>query len=251
MCQGLVIKHTPTLDPTNSTPRDLPRRYENICPQKDLYSNVHSSSIHNNPKLKTVCVFYGASLVAQTVKNPPAMQETLGRFLGWEDPLEEGMATHSSILAGESPGTEEPGGLIGSQRVGHDWVTKRSTWRLFFVLCIYESVFILFCWFWILDSTYKWGHVEFTCISLTYWGFPGGSDGKESTCNADDKGDRVWSLGGEDPLEKEMATHSSTLAWRILWTEEPGGLQSIRGVAKSQTWLSDFHFHFSDLFHLV
>ena len=155
------------------------------------------------------------------------------------------------FLPGESPGTEEPGGLIGSQRVRHDWLTKRSTWHLFFVLCICESVFSLFCWFWILDSTYKWDHIEFTCISLTYWGFPGGSDGKESTCNADDKGDRVWSLGGEDPLEKEMATHSSTLAWKILWTEEPGGLQSIHGVAKSQTWLSDFHFHFSDLFHLV
>ena len=37
---------------------------------------------------------------------------------------------------------------------------------------------------------------------------------------------QVWTLGREDPLEKEMATHSSTLAWRIPWTEEPGGLQS-------------------------
>ena len=49
--------------------------------------------------------------------------------LGWEDSLEKGMATHSSILAGESPWTEEPGGLqsMGLQRVGHDWVTKHST----------------------------------------------------------------------------------------------------------------------------
>ena len=47
----------------------------------------------------------------------------------------------------------------------------------------------------------------------------------------------VQSLGREYPLEKEMATHSSILAWRISWTEEPGGLQS--GVAKSQTRLSD------------
>ena len=38
---------------------------------------------------------------------------------------------------------------------------------------------------------------------------------------------QVQSLGGEDPLEKEMATHTSTLAWKILWTEEPGGLQSM------------------------
>ena len=52
----------------------------------------------------------------------------------------------------------------------------------------------------------------------------------------------VPSLGWQDPLEKGMATHSSILAWRIPWTEEPGGLQSI-GVAKSRTRLSDFHFH--------
>ena len=45
----------------------------------------------------------GASLVAQPVKNPPAMQETPVQFLGWEDPLEEGMATHSSILAWTIP----------------------------------------------------------------------------------------------------------------------------------------------------
>ena len=53
----------------------------------------------------------GSSLVAQLVKNPPAVQETLVRFLGWEDLLEEGMATHSSILTWGIPWTEEPGGL--------------------------------------------------------------------------------------------------------------------------------------------
>ena len=52
-----------------------------------------------------------SSLVAQVVKNLPAMQETWIRFLGWEDPLEEGIATHSSILAWRIPWTEEPGGL--------------------------------------------------------------------------------------------------------------------------------------------
>ena len=50
---------------------------------------------------------------------------------------------------------------------------------------------------------------------------------------------RVQSLGREDPLEKETATHSSILAWKIPWTEEPGRLQSVHGVAKSQTRLSD------------
>ena len=54
----------------------------------------------------------------------------------------------------------------------------------------------------------------------------------------------VQSLGWEDPLEKEMETHSSILAWKIPWTEEPGRLQSVRGVAKSRTQLSDFTFTF-------
>ena len=52
----------------------------------------------------------------------------------------------------------------------------------------------------------------------------------------------VWSLGGEDPLEEGMATHSSNLAWRISWTEEPGRLQSM-GSHKSQTWLKRLSTH--------
>ena len=55
-------------------------------------------------------------------------------------------------------------------------------------------------------------------------GFSGDSDGKESTFNAGDPGSIP---GREDPLEKGMAAHSSILAWRIPWTEEPGGLQSM------------------------
>ena len=63
-----------------------------------------------------------ASLIAQSVKNLPAMQDTWVRFLGQEDPLEKEMATHFNILALETPWTEESGGLdsTGSQRVGHD-----------------------------------------------------------------------------------------------------------------------------------
>ena len=56
------------------------------------------------------------------------------------------------------------------------------------------------------------------------WGFPGGSDCKASACNAET---RVRSLSWEDPLEKEMAIHSSITAWKIPWTEEPGRLQSM------------------------
>ena len=53
---------------------------------------------------------------------------------------------------------------------------------------------------------------------------------------------RIQSLGREDPLVKGMATHSSILAWRIPWTEEPSGLFQSMGVTKSWTQLSDFHF---------
>ena len=75
-----------------------------------------------------------ASLVAQTVKNLPAVQETWVWSLGQEDPMEEGMATHSSILAWRIPWTEEPGGLqsMGLPRVGqlrdihndNKWLTR-------------------------------------------------------------------------------------------------------------------------------
>ena len=63
-----------------------------------------------------------ASLMAQTVKNLPAMQDTWVQSLAWEDPLEKGKATHSSILAWRIPWTKEPGRLqsIGSQRVRHN-----------------------------------------------------------------------------------------------------------------------------------
>ena len=72
------------------------------------------------------------------------------------------------------------------------------------------------------------GHDRATSLTSLNWlpstGFPGGSDGKVSDCNAGDPGSIPGSgiaLGGE------METHSSTLAWRILWTEDPGGLQSM------------------------
>ena len=67
-------------------------------------------------------LFVGASLVAQKVKNLPAMQETQVQSLSGEDSLEKRMATHSSILAWRFPRAEEPGGLqsMGLQRVRHD-----------------------------------------------------------------------------------------------------------------------------------
>ena len=73
-----------------------------------------------------------ASLVAQTVKNLPAVQENRVQSLGWEAPLEEGMATHSSVLAWRSQWTGEPGGL---QPTGSHSQTRLST-RALTVLCV-------------------------------------------------------------------------------------------------------------------
>ena len=78
-----------------------------------------------------------ASLVAQSVKNLPAVQEIWVRSLDWEDPLEREMAIHSSILAWKISWTEEPGGLqsMGSQRIGHDWATNTNTNTHSLILC--------------------------------------------------------------------------------------------------------------------
>ena len=79
--------------------------------------------------------YIGIFPVAQMVKNLPTMKETRVWSLSREDPLEKGMATHSSILAWRIPWTEEPGGLqsMGSQRVRQHWVT--NTIPLYYILC--------------------------------------------------------------------------------------------------------------------
>ena len=85
----------------------------------------HFCSVYS---LLNICLWTSplASLVTQMVKDLPAMQETQVRSLGLEDPLEEGMASHSNILAWEIPWTEDPGRLqsVGLQGVGYDRVTN-------------------------------------------------------------------------------------------------------------------------------
>ena len=78
-----------------------------------------------------------------------------------------------------------------------------------------------------------WWWPCFTYFHLIYLGFPHGSGCKEPAYNA---GDRIRSLGGEDPLEKGMTTHSSILAWRITWTEKPGGFWSMRSQRAGHNW---------------
>ena len=73
---------------------------------------------------------------------------------------------------------------------------------------------------------------------LSHWGFPGDSESKESGCNAGNPGSVP--LGWEYPLEKEMAIHSSILAWRIPWTKEPGiGLQSMGSQRVGNDWATN------------
>ena len=98
----------------------------------------------------------GASLLAQTVKNPPAMREIWVRFLGQEDPLEKRMATHSSILVWRIPQTEKPGRLqpMGPQKVRHNWVTNfhlhisykyKTWWNMNVTIFKFKNSIILFC----------------------------------------------------------------------------------------------------------
>ena len=93
---------------------------EPVSPAVEAWSLNHWNAV------EFLFIFFTASLVAQSIKNLPAVQETRVWSLGWEDPLEKEMATHSSILAWKISWTKEPGGLqsMGSQRVGHDWATN-------------------------------------------------------------------------------------------------------------------------------
>ena len=81
------------------------------------FLSIYPREINSNSHKKSMYTYVFASLVAQMVKNPPVMWETWVGSLGWEDPLEKRMATHSSILAWRIPWTEKPGELysMGSQ----------------------------------------------------------------------------------------------------------------------------------------
>ena len=116
--------------------------------------------------------------VAQTVKNQPAIQEMWVRSLSREDPLEEEMATHSSILAWRIPWTEEPGGLqsMGSHRVGHDWVTNTFT----FTVC--------------KESPYPGENEHQRSTGETLW-------------VGNHRGSREWLLRAVNPVQLEVALH--------------------------------------------
>ena len=165
--------------------------------------------------------------------------------------MEKAVAPHSSTFAWKIPWTEEPGRLqsMGSPRVGHDWATSlslftfihwRRKWQPIPVFLLGESQgrgSLVGCRLWVAQSQARLKRLS-SSSSIHDLGFPGGANGKEPTCQCRSHEMWVWSLGREDPLEEGNATHSSILARRILWMEEPGGLQSM-GLQNSWTWLSD------------
>ena len=100
-------------------------RLKFTCPEinNNLIGTQSPAGASNTHLLSTK---HGASLVAQMGRNLPAMQEIWVQPLGWEDPLEKEMATHSSILAWRIPRTEKPAGplSVGSHGLGHDWASN-------------------------------------------------------------------------------------------------------------------------------
>ena len=117
-----------------------------------------------------------ASLVAQRLKHLPGMWETRVQSLGWEDPLEKEMTTHSSTLAWRIPRKEEPGRLqsMGLQRVGHDWATSVSNpWCEDLKNCIeQESVFRQVTHFGYFCKKFTKWKINLGCHSLLQGIFP-------------------------------------------------------------------------------
>ena len=110
--------------------------------------------------------YSSAFLVAQSLKDPPAMRDIWVRSLGWEYPWRRSWQTTSVFLPGESQWTEEPGGLqsMGSQIVGHDQATKHSTQHV----DIYINSSFLEGWF----LFFLMGIILFPCINILYFVYP-------------------------------------------------------------------------------
>ena len=130
------------------------------------------------------------------------------------------------------PGSSQQGGSDRSASRNHR-VTFLGVILLFPVPWLYELFIRVELPFYELMKRFYHRKPDLTAASYNYWIE---EPHKESTCNAGDSG--VWSLDKEDPLKKEMATHSSILAWEIPWAEEPGGLQSMGSQSVGHDWRS-------------
>ena len=148
-----------------------------------------------------------ASQVAQWVKNPPTMWETQAQSLGWEDPLEEGMATHSSFLAWKIPGTEEPSGYgpWGCKESDMTEVTERTC---FLFVNIHHS-----CW--IRQEVGRHTHVgtcSRVCVCVHTW----------TLCNTGKQGvfwtwwGTTWKTEENEAMLEEETTTPTTWNRRLL-----------------------------------
>ena len=152
------------------------------------------------------------------------MQENWVWSLCWEDPLENGTAPHSSLLAWRIPWTGDCGRLqsTGSQRVGHGWATFTFALQADSLPSAPPGKSYIISYVYLVAQMAK----NLPAMQET----------------------QVRSLGQEDPLEKEMATHSSILAWRIPWTEEAGGLQSMGSQRVRHDWATNTDRYFNRWF---
>ena len=149
------------------------------------------------------------------VKNLPAKQETWVQSLGWKDPLEKRMATHSSIHAWKIPWTEEPGELqsTGSESDTAEWLTHTCT----NTQCFWCTCFIQ--------------------IHNSIWASQVAQGSRNCLPLQEMQEIQLWSPGRGDPSEEEMATHSSIPAAEPM---DRGAWQTtVHGVTKSQSWLSE------------
>ena len=164
------------------------------------------------------------------------------------------MAIHSRTIAWKIPWTEEPGRLqpTGSQRVGHDWATSLSFLFFHYGLKCFsmrgnmrqykDEIFTVLptCWFTSSCSAHgKKTHERFPRVLFFIPGTWTSLVAQTVKCLSTMRKTWVRSLGREDPLEKEMAIHSSTLAWKIPWTEEPGRLQSMGSQRVRHDWVTE------------
>ena len=175
-----------------------------------------------------------------TTKKRKADEAVISAEAWWEKPGFDtiiGAATEQmSILP--SPSNSDAWKCQANWQAEVKWGTEKYGSRL---------CFINFCEHWIskywpIATRWYTGfgfYKPFWFYKCFYLGLSQCLSGKESACNA---GDPVWSLSGEDPLEESIAIHSTILAWRIPWTEEPGRLQSVGSQKVGQTEVTE-HSH--------